>query len=292
MIYEKSCGAVIFAEQNGSRLYLVERMQKGHFSMCKGHVEGEETEHQTASREIREETGLAVEFLDGFRKTIGYSPNPDCQKTVVFFLAHADSTNVTAQEEEIQEILWLPFAGAAAALTFDSDREILRQAEAFLEGRKPGMLTVYKPRYEDLWFRQQLLADEATMTYNHAWGGTIAFPKERWQSWYDFWVRNPEGQRYYRYLKNEAGDFIGEIAYHYDDDDAIFLADVIVYARYRGKGFGGQALDLLCGAAKENGVSVLYDDIAIDNPAISLFLKHGFREERRTKETVYLRKEL
>lgn len=292
MIYEKSCGAVIFAEQNGSRLYLVERMQKGHLSMCKGHVEGDETEHQTGFREIREETGLTVEFLDGFRKTIGYSPYPDCQKTVAFFLAHADSTDVTVQEEEVREILWLPFAEAAAMLTFDSDREILRQAEMFLEGKKPGMFTIYKPRYEDLWFRQEMLADEATMAYNHAWGGTIAFPKERWQGWYDRWVRNPEGRRYYRYLKNEAGDFIGEMAYHYDADEGIFLADVIVYAQYRGNGFGGQALDLLCGAAKENGVSVLYDDIAIDNPAVSLFRKHGFQEERRTEERVYLRKKL
>lgn len=154
------------------------------------------------------------------------------------------------------------------------------------------MLTIYKPNFEDLWFRQEMLADEASMAYNHAWGGTIAFPKERWQLWYDRWVRNPEGRRYYRYLKNEAGDFIGEIAYHYDDDDAIFLADVIVHARYRGMGFGGEALDLLCDAAKANGISVLYDDIAIDNPAISLLMKHGFQEERRTEDKVFLRKEL
>ena len=31
---------------------------------------------------------------------------------------------------------------------------------------------------------------------------------------------------------------------------------------------------------------------AIDNPAISLFRKHGFQEERRTEEKIYLRKEL
>lgn len=154
------------------------------------------------------------------------------------------------------------------------------------------MIAVYEPEYRELWFRQQLLADEATMAYNHAWGGTLAFPEERWQSWYDRWVRNPEGRRYYRYLKNEAGDFVGEIAYHYDDDAGSFIVSVIIHAKYRGKGCGGQALELLCAAAKENGISVLYDDIAIDNPAISLFRKHGFREERRTAEWVWLRREL
>ncbi len=36
MIYEKSCGAVIYVEDGGRRLYLVELMQKGHCSICKG----------------------------------------------------------------------------------------------------------------------------------------------------------------------------------------------------------------------------------------------------------------
>ena len=30
------------------------------------------------------------------------------------------------------------------------------------------LLTIYEPKYEDLWFRQEMLADEATMAYNHA----------------------------------------------------------------------------------------------------------------------------
>ena len=85
MNYEKSCGAVIYTVVNGKRLYLVEIMQKGHTSFCKGHVEENESEHQTAAREIREETGLEVKFVEGFRQTIEYSPYRDCSKTVVFF---------------------------------------------------------------------------------------------------------------------------------------------------------------------------------------------------------------
>ena len=42
------------------------------------------------------------------------------------------------------------------------------------------MLTLYEPRYEDLWFRQMMLADEETMAYNRAWGGTIPWPEEKW----------------------------------------------------------------------------------------------------------------
>ena len=51
-------------------------------------------------------------------------------------------------------------------------------------------------------------------------------------------------------------------------------------------------LDLLCNAAKQNGVKLLYDDIAIDNPAITMFLQNGFREEYRTHEIIMLKKEL
>ena len=131
MLYEKSCGAVIYIENDGRRLYLVELMQKGHCSLCKGHVENDESEHQTAEREILEETGLTVRFLDGFRETIEYSPYDGCMKTVVFFLAEADGTDVTVQEEEVREISWLPFEAALSALTFESDKEKLRKAERF-----------------------------------------------------------------------------------------------------------------------------------------------------------------
>ena len=45
------------------------------------------------------------------------------------------------------------------------------------------MLTLYEPKYEDLWFRQMMLADEDTMSYNHAWGGTIPFGEDKWRGW-------------------------------------------------------------------------------------------------------------
>ena len=55
------------------------------------------------------------------------------------------------------------------------------------------MLSTYIPEYGDLWFRRDMLADEETMAYNHAWGGTIPFPEERWGDWYARWVERPEG---------------------------------------------------------------------------------------------------
>lgn len=153
-------------------------------------------------------------------------------------------------------------------------------------------LTLHKPNLNDLRFRQRMLSDERTMSYNHAWGGAIDFPEEQWKDWYDHWIGNPEDRRYYRFLKIADGEFVGEIAYHYDQETKAYMADVIIHADHRGKGYGSEALDMLCQIAKENGIKTLYDDIAIDNSALGLFLKHGFMEEYRTDRIIMLRKDL
>ena len=131
MIYEKSCGAVIFSETGQMRVYLVEKMQKGHLSLCKGHVGKNEDEHETAVREILEETNLQIRFVDGFRECIEYSPCSDCIKEVVFFLAKAESMNVFAQPEEVSSIFWLSFEEALESLTYESDRAILHKADDY-----------------------------------------------------------------------------------------------------------------------------------------------------------------
>lgn len=134
MKQEKSCGAVIFREdENSRRFYLILTSTKGHVTLCKGHVEKKETEHETAVREIREETGLTVEFIDGFRRVITYSPRPGHSKDVVFFLARAaEGGGIVCQPEEVADARFLPFDAARERLTHRSDRETLEAAEAFL----------------------------------------------------------------------------------------------------------------------------------------------------------------
>ena len=153
------------------------------------------------------------------------------------------------------------------------------------------MLELYKPYVSDLWFRKNMLSDEQTMSYNHACGGAIRFSEERWVDWYDKWIENHNGERFYRYIR-ENNTYIGEVAYYFDVERKIYVANIVVYAIYRGNGYGREGLLLLCEAAKKNGVKELYDDIAIDNSSIKLFLKCGFREVLRTDKYILVKKEL
>lgn len=154
-------------------------------------------------------------------------------------------------------------------------------------------MIAYCPSLQELRFRELLLSDEETMAYNAAWGGTIPFPEEKWESWYSRWLEVPENRRYYRYLyEPELYAFVGEIAYHYDEERNIYLCDVIVLAKYRGRGFGTAGIDLICKAAKENGIDTLYDDIAANNPSYRLFLKNGFTVDYKNNDVVMVKKKL
>ena len=74
-LYEKSCGAVIFYKsRQNTKILLVKNSNGRYWSFPKGHIEDGENEHQTAIREIKEETGLDVVIEKGFREISEYCP--------------------------------------------------------------------------------------------------------------------------------------------------------------------------------------------------------------------------
>ena len=84
MLFEKSCGGVVYRKHHGNiEVLLVKHINSGHWSFPKGHVEGEETEEQTARREIKEETGIDVMIDTSFRETVNFSPKKDTQKEIL-----------------------------------------------------------------------------------------------------------------------------------------------------------------------------------------------------------------
>ena len=132
MIKEKSCGGIIYKQDENKLLFLVVVHNKGHASFPKGHVEKDETEEETAIREIKEETNIDVEIDSGFRTVSTYSPKPGVIKDVVFFVGKALNSNPIPQETEIKEILFLDYNDAYSKLSYEKDKIILKKANLYI----------------------------------------------------------------------------------------------------------------------------------------------------------------
>lgn len=127
---EKSCGALVFRKNDSSYdLVLLRHRFGGHWSFPKGHVEHGENEHQTALREVKEETGIAIRLMEGFRESVEYFPKPGVKKQVVYFLGRALEETLVRQEEEISEVRWVPIEQAGDMVTFSNDKRLIRLAK-------------------------------------------------------------------------------------------------------------------------------------------------------------------
>jgi len=163
-------------------------------------------------------------------------------------------------------------------------------------------LTYSVPKLEDLWFREELMLDEETMSYNIGYPafkgyntltGTIEFPKENWQSWYATWVAQPE-LRFYAYLQRKSDKkFVGEINYHYSPTEKVAMIGIIIKAEFRGHGYAKEGLKLLCQIAKEHGLSELANEFPKERAsALNLHKALGFVEVAGRGEDCFLIKEL
>ncbi|MBN2876394.1 MAG: NUDIX domain-containing protein [Bacilli bacterium] len=127
---EKSCGCIVL---NQYKEVLLVQMRQGHWSFPKGHVEENESEEQTALREVLEETGIRCKILHGFREVNTYSPYHGVMKDVIFFIALAQNTDITIQIEEVRQADFFSVKNALNLITFQTDMEILKKAIQFLE---------------------------------------------------------------------------------------------------------------------------------------------------------------
>ena len=136
MIYEKSCGGIVYRKFHGNtEILLIKHLKSGYWSFPKGHVEGDETEEETAKREIKEETNIDVYIDAGFRETVTYSPRKDARKEVVYFVARARNFDYIPQLEEIADIRRLVFFAVAHCLNllaYDNDKLIVNKARSFI----------------------------------------------------------------------------------------------------------------------------------------------------------------
>jgi len=128
MKFEKSCGCVII---NDDKVLLVKQVD-GHWGFPKGHIEENETEEETAIREVYEETNLQVEIFSDFYKKVTYSPRENVMKDVIFFLARPKSIDTKPQEAEISKVEWVSFDEALNILTYEDTKNILKEVLDFI----------------------------------------------------------------------------------------------------------------------------------------------------------------
>lgn len=109
-------------------------------------------------------------------------------------------------------------------------------------------IALHIPQITELDFRQQMLADAATMAYNAPWfppDGRVDFPKSRWPEWYARWI-GKEPERFCAYLqRKQDGTFVGEVCWHRMPDAEEWEIGIVVLARYRCRGYGQKGLSLL-----------------------------------------------
>ena len=91
---EKSCGAVVYKKEHDNLYYLIIKQSKGHVAFPKGHVEGNETNEETAIREIKEIIANPYfVYYDNLRKSLLYFKQLDENVCVVVKLILKKNTN-------------------------------------------------------------------------------------------------------------------------------------------------------------------------------------------------------
>lgn len=127
---EKCCGCIII---NDNKVLLIKQIQ-GHWGFPKGHVEKNETELETAAREVKEETNLDVEIDANKRYTMEYVTDKGKLKQVVLFVAKCTGGEIKAQECEVNEIKWLDFDEAVETITYENTRELFKEILKDIKG--------------------------------------------------------------------------------------------------------------------------------------------------------------
>jgi len=135
MEYETSAGIVVVNNKGKNLRFLLLHYPAGHWSFPKGHIESGESLKITAKRETKEETGLEIDLIDGFKEPIHYQYQKNgrlMQKTVYFFIGTSENKEVKLSHEH-EDFVWLPYKEALERLTYNNGKRILKKAHEFLQ---------------------------------------------------------------------------------------------------------------------------------------------------------------
>lgn len=117
---EKCCGAIIISN---NKVLLVEQ-KNNVINFPKGHVENNETEIETAIREVKEETNIDIKVLPEYRYVNSYVMDNKISKDVIFFLAIPQSFDIVKQEKEISNVFWCDIDKVESYFQFENQHEL------------------------------------------------------------------------------------------------------------------------------------------------------------------------
>jgi 8-oxo-dGTP pyrophosphatase MutT (NUDIX family) len=130
----RAAGGVVWRTHDGTvEVLVVHRPRYDDWSFPKGKADGpDETDEQTARREVEEETGLACELGPELAST-AYVDHLGRPKTVRYWAMTAHNPDaVLVPNHEVDEMEWLPPVDAARRLTYPRELPVL---QAFIEAR-------------------------------------------------------------------------------------------------------------------------------------------------------------
>lgn len=143
---ETSVGAVVYKNQNNNFYFLLVYSAKNkEWSFPKGHIEEGETEIETATREIFEETKIRkIKFIDNFKfvdsyLTKGVLPSTKggiVKKNVIYYLCLTQQDCVNPNNNEISDCKWFSYTEAIRLLKFEMQHKLLKQVMNLLEVKK------------------------------------------------------------------------------------------------------------------------------------------------------------
>ena len=133
MVKEYSCGAILFCYDENVRKYVLVQEASGSYGFPKGHKENDETDIETAKREILEETGIVPEFIPNMKRTIRYKLMNDSEKEVTFFVAKYKDQEFNSTDKTILAIKKFDYKAAKSVLKFNELKNILTEVDYMLD---------------------------------------------------------------------------------------------------------------------------------------------------------------
>lgn len=133
MVKEYSCGAILFCYDENVRKYVLVQEASGSYGFPKGHNENDETDIETAKREIFEETGIVPEFIPNMKRTIRYKLMNDSEKEVTFFVAKYKDQEFNSTDKTILAIKKFDYKAAKSVLKFNELKNILTEVDYMLD---------------------------------------------------------------------------------------------------------------------------------------------------------------